>query len=223
MKTRSRSEKPFQPPGGRLLRAASVTVALGMLLVGCVSSPDVTAAPESTRSSPPSPMPSATIAAPAPAPAREPLARGEAPASVRIPAIGIDAPLIDLGIASSGQMEAPEDYDEIGWFTGGGRPGGFGPTVIAGHVDSPTGPAVFLHLSELAEGDIVEVTDVSGNPFSYVVTEVADYPKSAFPTAAVFGAVAADELRLITCGGVFDPEAASYVDNRVVYAVRTAV
>lgn len=170
----------------------------------------------------PSPTPSATIAESAPTPVAEPVVRGEAPASVRIPAIGIDVPLIDLGIAPSGQMEAPEDYDEVGWFTGGGRPGGFGPTVIAGHVDSPTGPAVFIRLSELAEGDIVEVTDVAGTLFRYTVTEVADYPKSAFPTHAVFGAVATDELRLITCGGVFDPAASSYVDNRVVYAVRAA-
>lgn len=139
---------------------------------------------------------------------------------MRIPAIDLDMPLIDLGIAPEGQMEVPEDYDEVGWFTGGGRPGGYGPTVIAGHVDSPTGAAVFFRLRELAEGDVIQVTDIAGTTFDYTVTVVADYAKSAFPTHEVFGAVATDELRLITCGGVFDAEAASYEDNRVVYAVR---
>lgn len=118
-------------------------------------------------------------------------------------------------------MEVPSDYDEVGWFTGGGRPGGFGPTVIAGHVDSPTGAAVFFRLKELTKDDVVEVTDVSGTVFRYTVTAVADYPKSEFPTQDVFGAVATDQLRLITCGGVFDAAASSYLDNRVVYAVRS--
>jgi hypothetical protein len=140
---------------------------------------------------------------------------------VSIPALGLDEPLIDLGLSPRGDMEVPSDFDEIGWFTGGGRPGGYGPTVIAAHVDSPTGPAIFLRLSELAPGDAVDVTDETGAVFTYVVTEVADYPKDAFPTGRVFGATSADELRLITCGGVFDPAAASYEDNRVVFAERT--
>lgn len=209
-------------------RSASVA-ALGLVLTlaGCASSdarpappaasPPAASAPDAPTESPP------TTSLPTTEPTSQPIVRGEPPQHVRIPAIGLDAPLIDLGIAPNGQMEAPVDYDEVGWFTGGGRPGGYGPTVIAAHVDSPTGPAVFLRLHELAEGDSVEVTDSAGTVFRYSVTAVADYPKSAFPTQQVFGAVAADELRLITCGGVFDSAAASYVDNRVVYAVRTGV
>ncbi|WP_019182022.1 class F sortase [Microbacterium yannicii] len=149
-------------------------------------------------------------------------ARALEPVAVSIPAIDLAVPLIDLSLTPDGDMEVPADYDEVGWFTGGGRPGGLGPTVIAGHVDSPTGPAVFVHLAELRAGDLVEVTDAAGTVFRYVVTAVADYPKASFPTHEVFGAVAADELRLITCGGIFDRAASSYVDNRVVYAVREA-
>ncbi|WP_314452031.1 class F sortase, partial [uncultured Microbacterium sp.] len=141
-----------------------------------------------------------------------------APARVVIPTVALDEPLIELGIADDGGMEVPVDYDEVGWFSGGGRPGGNGPTVIAAHVDSPTGPAVFQDLESLAVGDVVEVYGADGVVHVYRVTETADYPKSAFPTARVFGATARDELRLITCGGVFDRDAGSYVDNRVVYA-----
>ncbi len=59
----------------------------------------------------------------APAPAVSPLARGLVPVAVSIPAIGIAEPLIDLGIAPDGGMEVPADFDDVGWFTGGGRPG----------------------------------------------------------------------------------------------------
>jgi sortase (surface protein transpeptidase) len=141
--------------------------------------------------------------------------------AVSIPAIGLAEPLIDLGIASDGAMEVPGDFDDVGWFTGGGRPGGYGPLVIAAHVDSPRGPAVFVRLRDLVPGDAVEVTDEAGTVHRYRVVEVAVHPKASFPTMRVFGAVANDELRLITCGGVFDAQAGSYEDNRVVYAVRT--
>ncbi|QNE45309.1 class F sortase [Frigoribacterium sp. NBH87] len=117
-------------------------------------------------------------------------------------------------------MEVPVDADDVGWFTGGGRPGGRGPTVVAGHVDSASGPAVFARLDELVVGDEVVLTDVDGGVARYVVSEVVDVPKAEFPTARVFGAQPTDELRLITCGGVFDRGSGHYDQNRVVFADR---
>lgn len=145
---------------------------------------------------------------------------GAEPARVSAPSIGLDEPLIPLGVAADGAMAVPSDFARAGWFVGGGRPGGRGPTVIAGHVDSLSGPAVFARLRELAVGAGVSVTGVDGSVTDYVVTEVIDFPKAAFPTARVFGALPNDELRLVTCSGYFDRAAASYVDNRVVFAVR---
>lgn len=198
---------------GRPRRTACVLAAVVLLTTsGCSSAP--APAPVATSTATPAPTTSAPpVAADAPVSA-------SAPVRVSIAAIGLDEPLIDLGIADDGAMDVPVDYDQVGWFTGGGRPGGTGPTVIAAHVDSPTGPAVFQELSALVAGDLVEVEDAAGETHVYRVTEAADYPKTAFPTARVFGATTRDELRLITCGGVFDRDSGHYVDNRVVYAER---
>jgi sortase (surface protein transpeptidase) len=49
-----------------------------------------------------------------------------------------------------------------GWFTGGPMPGQLGPAVIAGHVDSRTGPAVFHRLRDLRPGDQIRVRDGAG-------------------------------------------------------------
>ncbi|GAA1915955.1 class F sortase [Microbacterium aoyamense] len=185
-----------------------------LLLAGCSAAPDERVAAAS------SPLPVTAAPAPSPTPSVTPLAEGVPPVRVGIPKIGLDEPLIDLGIADDGAMEVPSDFDAVGWFTPGGRPGGHGPLVIAGHVDSPTGSAVFMRLRELAAGDTVDVSDANGALHTYRVVEVADYSKSDFPTVRVFGAVAADELRLITCGGEFDASVGSYKDNRVVFAVR---
>jgi LPXTG-site transpeptidase (sortase) family protein len=186
-----------------------------LTVVGCAPAAPGT---EPTASAEPSAATATPDAGIDPAPAVAPLPVGRPPASVAIPAIGLDEPLIDLGLDAAGGMEVPEDWDAVGWFTGGGRPGGIGPTVIAGHVDSATGPAVFHRLDELVEGDRFAVTDVDGTVFDYEVYRVEDVVKADFPTAEVFGAMPTDEVRLITCGGVFDTAARSYEDNRVVFA-----
>lgn len=47
-------------------------------------------------------------------------------------------------------------------------------------------------------------------------------PKEDFPTEDVYGPAPTAQLRLITCGGVFDDSYGHYVDNVVVSAVRVA-
>ncbi|MFD1345083.1 class F sortase [Nesterenkonia halotolerans] len=145
--------------------------------------------------------------------------QGVRPVAVNIPSIEVEESLIDLGIAEDGTMEVPEDWNEVGWFDGGGMPGGRGPTVLAGHLDSTTGPAVFHRLVELEPGDEVEVTDAEGEIHEYRVQRTEVFPKDDFPTQEVFGAQPQDELRLITCTGLFDVEEGSHEDNHIVFAV----
>ena len=211
-----------------MLLVAAVLAGTG-LLAGCAPGADVATGPDAAATSAPgeggtpapsgTPAPGGTPSATAePAPAAPVLAEGVAPARVDVPAIDLSEPLIDLGLDGEGAMEVPVDADDVGWFTGGGRPGGRGPTVIAGHVDSTTGPAVFFRLDELVVGDEVTVSDVEGGVVRYAVTEVVDVPKAEFPTARVFGAQPTDQLRLVTCGGAFDRASGHYEENRVVFA-----
>jgi hypothetical protein len=61
--------------------------------------------------------------------------------------------------------------------------------------------------------------DEDGTWLTFHAVSVARYPKTAFPTAQVYGPTPDAELRVITCGGVFDHTRKSYLDNVVVYAV----
>ena len=135
-----------------------------------------------------------------------------------IPAIGVRTPLLRLGLEPDRSMEIPGDFDLAGWFAEGLAPGQPGPAVIAGHVDSRTGPAVFYRLRELRAGDHIEVTRADGTRLRFVVSGARSYPKAGFPTGAVFGPVGSPELRLITCAGDFDRARGSYRDNLVVFA-----
>lgn len=140
------------------------------------------------------------------------------PAFISIPAISTTSPLIQLGLTADRTLEVPVDFGTAGWYRLGPRPGDPGPAVIAGHLDSYSGPAVFARLDQVKPGDQVLVTRRDGSTLEFAVTRIDQYPKRAFPTRQVYGPTDAPELRIITCGGTFDRSAGSYRNNTVVYA-----
>lgn len=121
-----------------------------------------------------------------------------------IPAIGVRSELLRLGVDADGSAEVPADHGRAGWFGPGGRPGATGPTVLLGHVDPTSGPAVFFRLRDLRRGDAVDVTTADGTVARYRVDRSEAVAEDRLPTFAVFGATAEDVLRLVTCTGAVD-------------------
>jgi LPXTG-site transpeptidase (sortase) family protein len=115
-------------------------------------------------------------------------------------------------------MEVPKDPAEAGWYTLGPTPGALGPAVVAGHVTWNQVPAVFYRLGTLRHGDRVSVSRADGTTATFEVTRVASFPKTRFPTRAVYGTTDRAALRLITCGGDYDSSAHRYLHNVVVFA-----
>jgi hypothetical protein len=140
------------------------------------------------------------------------------PAWLEIPAIGVHTgQIIALGLNHEGTLEVPADAESTGWFTQSPTPGEIGPSVLAAHVDYDRQPGPFQRLHELAPGAEVIVHRGDGTVAVFTLYRVAAYPKSAFPTDAVYGNTAGPELRLITCGGEFNRSTRQYVDNVVAY------
>lgn len=140
------------------------------------------------------------------------------PVGLDIPAIGVRAnSLVALGLAKDGSIEVPTDFAQPGWYNLGPTPGEFGPAVIAGHVDSKAGPAVFYRLGELKAGQRVTVTRKDGSVATFAIDRVARYAKADFPTTLVYGPTTRAEIRLVTCGGAFDATTGHYVDNIVAF------
>jgi sortase (surface protein transpeptidase) len=142
-----------------------------------------------------------------------------APLRVTIPAIGVDADLVPVGLKPDGAMQTP-DFGHAAWYQPGPRPGDAGPAVLVAHVDSKaSGPDVFYRLRDLALGDQVTVHYRTLDR-TFAVTEKEQTPKTALPADRIWNATTAPVLRLITCGGAFDRTARSYLDNIIVYADR---
>jgi hypothetical protein len=172
-------------------------------------------------SSDPAPAPAPSVAAPSsvasPGARVAPLAKSP-PIRVQIPAIGVDSPLMELGLRADGTMQVPPADFPAGWYTGAPTPGELGPAILAGHVDWAGKPGVFLRLHDLKPDDEVTVARQDGSAAVFRVTQVKEYPKNEFPTDVVYGDLDHAGLRLITCGGVLNRLAHSYDDNIIVFA-----
>jgi LPXTG-site transpeptidase (sortase) family protein len=194
---------------GAAVRAASVLAAL--MPLGCGAE----ATPPAPRAIEPAPRAEARDRE------REPRRRDADvadPRRIEIPAIGVSAPVIELGLDADKTLEVPKDYGETGWWKGGPEPGERGAAVIAGHVDSKTGPAVFYRLDDLRAGDEIRVHRSDGTRARFVVARLERHPKDEFPTRKVYARTGEPTLRLVTCSGDFDAASGHYVDNTIVFA-----
>jgi sortase (surface protein transpeptidase) len=214
-------------PRKRLLPLSALTV--GLLAVGAgaagltisshahaaASAARLSARPSKVAAPTFSPVPDQTAQAPGGISGQTQVAL---PVSLTIPAIGVKTSITHLGLEKNGSLQVPSTTTVVGWYTESPRPGAVGSAVIAGHVDSYTGPGVFYFLHDLKAGEKVYVTRADNSVAEFSVTSVQSYPKAAFPTSIVYGPAPDAELRLITCGGDFDRSTGHYLSNLIAYA-----
>jgi sortase (surface protein transpeptidase) len=167
-----------------------------------------------------SPAPHGIFAAPPAAHSAKQVAR---PVALTIPAIAVRTPLERLSRTPQGTLQVPASTTVAGWYAGSPRPGEIGSSIIAGHIDSTQGPAVFFRLRLLRPGDLVYVRRSDGTLAVFRVYAEHMYSKDHFPTERVYGPTPDAELHLVTCGGVFDQATGSYLSNVVVYATQISV
>ncbi|MFE5211764.1 class F sortase [Streptomyces sp. NPDC056600] len=184
--------------------------------------PRAAAAPSGSAAVPslaPAPAPSAPAARPGtPVPAGDERQRN-APLRVLVRAIGLDAPVLPVGVTRHGDMSVPSDPAVAGWYRHGPAPGGDrGSAVPAGHLDDVTGAlGTFALLREAEPGDQVEVWREGADPVRYRVTARTTVPDDALPSA-VFRRDGPPVLTLITCAPPYVAGEGGYRANLVVVA-----
>lgn len=101
------------------------------------------------------------------------------PLRFQAPSIGVDIPVLGVGLTAKNAVDAPEGpassplWDDGFWYRGGAEPGQPGVFAMAGHVDRVGGaPAAFWNLHRIATGDVVSVVDQrAGTVWRYRITE----------------------------------------------------
>lgn len=214
------------PRGGHGRRARAITAAgwlvllLGLLLWsrvpgggdGAADLVDAASPAQVLRDGPPAapPLPGSASSAESSA----------APVSIAVDSVGVRAPVIRRGLDGDGAVRSPPyaNPEVVGWYRRSAEPGAAGVSVFVGHMDTASDPAVFYRLNDVRPGDEVEVVRADGATAVFTVERVEMFAKDDFDARRVYGQHKRGraEIRLLTCGGLYEPLKKRYTGNWVV-------
>lgn len=144
------------------------------------------------------------------------------PRVLSIKKLDLTARLMPMGINSAGNIQAPQNTYDTGWYSDGNLPGQPGAVLVDGHASGPTRIGIFAYLDTLSVGDIVEVELGNGQNLVYGVThlettrlEDVNMKKALAPYGD-----AVEGLNLITCTGAWIDSEKTYDHRVIVYTER---
>jgi hypothetical protein len=154
---------------------------------------------------------------------RKQVGRAAPPVELTIPSVQLRARVRPVGVARDGQMQLPPDPSVLGWYRFGPAPATRtgGSVVLAGHLDSREfGLGPLVRLREVDLGSTISVATRRGKRLDYTVVRVERFDRQQLPPE-LFGRTGRELLRILTCGGAYDP-ASGYEQNLVVTATPAA-
>jgi LPXTG-site transpeptidase (sortase) family protein len=190
----------------RLVVAGFLLVAsLGLLIAGIagmlLTGDDQ---PKLTNVGVPGPIGTATTSAPTISASNSPVVR------LIIEKIGVDAPVITLGVDENAIPEVPDNPNDVAWYNWSSLPGHGSNSVFAGHFDWTVNGqpviGVFYYIRDLEVGDIIEVKLEDGTDYKYSVVGNLAVPDNDPTAMDLMAPTPTDMITLITCGGVWTPD-----------------
>lgn len=141
------------------------------------------------------------------------------PRRIDIPKIDVSAYVQPVGVLEEGDMATPSNLFFTGWYVDSASPGDAGLSIINGHAGGRYQHGVFRHLGRLKQDDIIRVQmgNLEWREFAVVSAEsygVAEAGKKLHQAPTEI-----QELRLITCDGVFDEKHRTY-DRRMIVTAK---
>jgi len=145
-----------------------------------------------------------TVPVSTPPPSSAPVAR------LIIEAIGVDAPVVTMGVDENGIPQVPNNPYDVVWYNFSTPPGHGSNAVFAGHYDwtinrQPV-TGVFYSLTRLTVGDIIEVKLEDGTDYKYQVIGNRAIKDGDPQAMEMMAPTSTDMVTLITCGGVWTPD-----------------
>ena len=129
--------------------------------------------------------------------------------SVSVPQLGVEAPIVRVGVAGSGKMVVPRNPRDVAWLDQGTYPGETQNAVLAGHVSYSGRPGVFADLQGLKSGSLVSVR-LDGKRWDYRVVWNCLFDRRTELAERIMGRTEIPSVTLISCGGVYDRRAGTH-------------
>lgn len=148
------------------------------------------------------------------------LVKPEIPVRLKIPKIGVNVNLEQVGLTPQGAVGVPKSKLNAAWFNLWPRPGEIGSAVIVGHygIFKNGIVTVFNNLSKLKIGDKIYVVDKAGVTTTFVVRKFQIYNSNEIATNVFNSTDGKSHLNLITCNGIWDKVSKSYSKRLIVFS-----
>lgn len=137
-----------------------------------------------------------------------------------IPTLGVNAPVIEQGVAADGTIATPDNLWQVSLYSGEQLPGQIGNVIIVGHSGAPGQIGVFRNLPKIAIGSDITYKTVAGIQYVYRVVGKQSYGATD-PAAKtdIYTPTGKPMLHLITCDGTWINSAYAYTQRMIVDAV----
>ena len=140
------------------------------------------------------------------------------PVRLIIPKISVNASIESLGLTVDGDLDAPKNIINAGWYNSGPRAGSPGTAVMDGHFGAANGKAaVFDGLHTLQKGDLLYVEDSNKGTHTFIVRETRLFQPDEDASVVFRSDNNKARLNLITCQGKWDNSKESYSARLVVF------
>lgn len=138
------------------------------------------------------------------------------PRALYVEKLNIAARVLPMSLNAAGNIQAPLNIYDAGWYTGSVKPGETGAMFIDGHASGPTREGLFAYLDTLKVNDELQIEKGDGSKLTYKVVHVETVPLADVDMKKVllpYGN-ASKAMNLMTCTGEWLPREKTY-DHRV--------
>ena len=141
------------------------------------------------------------------------------PATIKIPSLGIDAKIEQVGLTIAGAIHSPRNPSNAAWYTRSSAPGSIGNSIIVGHYGwGENRAAIFDTLHSIQKDAFIFITDQEGVLRRFIVRDIKTFNASS-ETEIIFSSTdKKSHLNLITCAGNWNKDLQQYPDRLVVFA-----
>lgn len=215
----------FETPGRFAAAVTAVTLAVLVVIVATPRTTTIRSTRTASRAPRPTPYPVRSAECPQmdnpggelrwnPSPEAGPWTTN---GTVRLLALGVEAPIVRVGVNTAGDMVVPRTARDVAWLGQGAFPGPAHNAVLAGHIKWSGVPGAFNRLGELGPGEHI-VVQFGDRRLTYEVIWNCAFDRSTEFVEQIMGYTHEPSLTLITCGGEFDSAARTHNKRVVVRA-----
>lgn len=145
--------------------------------------------------------------------------QADQPRYVKIPSLNVNSRVFSVGVTSNGNIDTPQNVNDLAWYDGSAKPGQPGQVFVDGHAEKS---GALAGVANLRAGDTITLQSGSGATFNYRVTSSEKVASAKVDMSKALNTPdGADKgLTIMAATGEFNYRTNDTPERFVVYAVQ---